>query len=114
MELKVLLENLERELASAEVRSDASRMSTLLSDDFEEVGTSGRRYFRQDVLDSVGHLNDALYELSDFSFLELARTSVLVKYKALLNGQPTRRSSIWICRDGAWQMCYHQSSSVAE
>ena len=108
------IEQLERELSSPHVRSDASRIRALLTDDFEEVGTSGKPHSRKDVLDTIGGSGDAAYDLSDFSFVRLSASSVLTKYTASKDGQPTRRASVWVFRDGSWRMCYHQSSLITD
>lgn len=107
------LEQFERELVSPCVRNDASRLDALLSEDFEEIGSSGRQYSKRDIVESVGQFGSTQYELSDFTFVELAKDCTLIKYLAIADGQQTCRSSIWILQDGTWRLRHHQSSVIA-
>jgi hypothetical protein len=48
-------------------------------------------------------------ELDDFAATEVAEDVVLVTFR--LGGErPSERSSIWIRRDGRWQVRFHQGT----
>lgn len=105
-----ILESLEREMVAPGTRNDRGRMGEILAEDFEEYGSSGQHFRKPDVLDSLDTSTD--YELSNFSFSDLARGVTLVKYNSLVSGQVSRRSSIWVQRGGQWQLLHHQATVV--
>ncbi len=45
-----LIKNLEVELLQPEVRKSKERLNELLADDFFEIGESGKKYSKQDIL----------------------------------------------------------------
>ncbi|WP_165787146.1 DUF4440 domain-containing protein [Pseudohalioglobus lutimaris] len=105
-----MLEALERDLVSPEIRNDRARMTELLADDFEEYGSSGRVFYKSDVLSAPDF--GAAYDLSDFTFTDLAEGVVLVKYKAVVSNQESLRSSIWVKASSSWQLLHHQATVV--
>ncbi len=112
MEQYELLQELELELVQPTTRRNVTRLSELIDDGFEEFGSSGKCYRKQDVLDSLPKENKVHYELSNFEFKTLSKDCVLVKYKSTSNYTVTLRSSIWIHNSGSWQMLHHQATVV--
>ena len=47
------IQSLELELASPETRRNLARLSERLANDFEEFGSSGKVFKKQDILDSL-------------------------------------------------------------
>ncbi|MDQ2076765.1 nuclear transport factor 2 family protein [Marinimicrobium sp. ABcell2] len=107
-ELSDLLIGYERELAAPEVMEDLARLETLVADDFEEVGSSGKHSVKSDLLRATGARPQ--YELSDFSVFLLEERTALVKYSASFSGKLSYRSSIWIKNGNQWQLRHHQST----
>ena len=112
MEEYELLQELELELAHPATRRNATRFSELINDGFEEFGSSGKCYRKQDVLDSLPRENKVYYKLSNFEFKTLSKDCILVKYKSTSNDTVALRSSIWINNSGNWQMLHHQATVV--
>jgi GNAT superfamily N-acetyltransferase len=108
------LQSLEIELASPDTRADVSRISELLAEDFAEFGSSGKIIRKSDILAGVGAGTFPTYELSDFTFRELAEDITLVKYRSFVSGRRALRSSIWVNNNGNWQLLHHQSTVVPE
>ena len=106
------IKSLELELVNPETRKNVARLSELISDDFEEFGSSGKAYRKQDVLNSLPLSEPVSYELSCFTFRELSNHCILVKYSSIVSGVHARRSSIWVKQEGQWKMLHHQSTVV--
>lgn len=96
-------------------RRDFERM---VSDDFREVGASGRRYSRDYVLDVLEERHasplEERYEVSDFGCTQLAPGLFLVTYQLDQSGRLSRRSTLWRWADGRWQALYHQGTLIVE
>ena len=97
-------------------RADFERMTV---DGFQEVGASGRRYSRTQVLDelerrhAVPHAD--IWETMDFQCLRLARDVYLLTYTLLQNRERrTRRSTIWRRTAEGWKIVYHQGTMVQD
>jgi len=108
---------LETSLHQKEIRNSREKVSTLIANDFLEYGKSGGVFHKQDIL--AGLEQEAIdFEItvSDFSAKKLAENVILVTYTASMLDEDTittvhtNRSSIWIMRDEAWQMIFHQGT----
>ena len=114
-----LLRQLEQSLLDPALRRDPDRVAALLADDFTEIGSSGRIFSRTDILDQLKHepTGDTL-SLHDFAAQEIAPGIALVTYRTVRSdaaGTPIRqalRSSLWIHREGLWQMRFHQGTPL--
>ena len=110
-DLVELLLALEVALASANpVLGDGRPLAALLADDFAEFGGSGRHW----TVDAMrAALSDAppldAVELLDFTVSLLAPDVALATYR-LGPPRPSNRSSVWVCRDGQWQVRFHQGT----
>ncbi|WP_310831468.1 nuclear transport factor 2 family protein [Paenibacillus pedocola] len=102
---------LEEKLLSAEVRSCPEELSELLADDFFEFGSSGRVWYKQDLMGEDG-AGEVRMILSGFELHLLSETAALTTYRILNEetGGATLRSSIWKQQDGRWQMFFHQGT----
>jgi len=90
----------------------------MVVDDFWEVGASGSRYSRADVLEalekrhSVPH--EDVWETSDFRCRRLAHDVYLLTYTLLQHKtRLTRRSTIWQRTTAGWKIVYHQGTIAA-
>jgi hypothetical protein len=107
-----LLQSLEQELVDPLTRKNSDRLHELISDDFEEFGSSGRSYRKSEVITLLANEETVNYKLGNFSFKTLSNDCILVKYKSQLNNVTALRSSIWIKSKGNWQMLHHQATDV--
>lgn len=97
-------------------RADFENMTT---PDFWEVGASGRRYSRGDVLAELErrqHVQTVdVWEASGFHCRELARDVFLLTYTLLQhNERKTRRSTIWQRTQDGWKIVFHQGTIVQD
>lgn len=111
---------LEKSLHSFEVRSNADKISNLLSPIFYEFGSSGKIWSRQDILDRLPQ-EDSLtkVEATDFKATLLSEDVVLLTYKSNrisldLSSVSFLRSSIWQKNSNTqslqWKMVFHQGT----
>lgn len=117
-ELLSLIKRLERDLLQTGVRRSVRRLDELLADDFIEIGESGTRYTKAEILRALPSLPEARYVMHDFQVNQLSRGTVLVTYlvekELIATGRRTRsmRSSLWQKRAEYWQMTFHQGTPL--
>jgi len=96
-------------------RADHLVMTT---EDFWEVGASGRRYSREHVLDVLDERqrdpSPDPWETSDFHCRQLADAVYLLTYTLRQCERVTRRATIWQRDPGGWKIVYHQGTVVAD
>lgn len=113
------LRRLEVELHSLETRRDRKRMDTLLHPEFVELGRSGRRYLREEVLAefrgdaALPAIHSHHYELTALSkdVALLTYVSAHVGTDGSLHGH-TLRTSIWVWTEAAWRLRFHQGTPI--
>ena len=97
-------------------QADLEKMTT---EDFWEIGASGRRYSRAFVLDVLEQRRAAQnideWETSDFYCRRLAPDLYLLTYTLLQNKERlTRRSTIWQSTSDGWKIVFHQGTIVQD
>ena len=108
---------LEEALLDPAVRHSRERLTDLLADDFLEFGVSGRVHRKADVLEAAIRLPDVETPLGDFALERVASDVVLVTYRSvtrMTDGSALNalRSSVWVERDGSWQLRFHQGTAA--
>jgi hypothetical protein len=83
---------------------------------FWEIGASGRRYSREDILEIVEKRYESAaedaWETRDFYCLEIAPDNYLLTYTLSQGKRVTRRSTIWRRTVHDWKILYHQGTLV--
>ena len=122
------LANILEELKSREpifhhlkVGATSSEIENMMAPGFWEVGASGNRYEREDILDTVVlrykdelFAKNDIWETKDFECREIASDNYLLTYM-LIQGkekQITRRATIWQRIGNEWKIYYHQGTLV--
>jgi hypothetical protein len=118
MDVKQTLQGLEQRLLTNATRHDAREVSSLLADEFREFGSSGRTFSKIEIIDLLQSESSVCFSLKDFEAYPVSEQTVLVTFRAVkeIEGLPpteSLRSSLWIHRDGRWQMLFHQGTKVA-
>lgn len=111
---------LERKLLDPELRRNPEKLAHLLADDFIEFGSSGHSLDKKRILFLLRKQTPADLAIEEFRVIEIAPSSALVTYRA--STESTRvsaaryslRSSLWMQRNGSWQMVFHQGTIVPE
>ena len=91
----------------------------LIADDFTEFGSNGRIYNKSDALAMIRLHAPRVFAMEDFSVRELGPQVALVTYRLQSEapdggpGRHSARSSIWVRRDGKWQVTFHQVTMLS-
>ena len=108
-ELRDELLRLEAALASRDPAGVEGALMSLIADDFFEFGQSGRVWTAESIREVMEVPPSEPAVIERFEVAELADGVVLVTY--VMPGEPAvNRSSIWIRREGRWQMRFHQGT----
>lgn len=113
------LRKLEERLLQPELRRNRTAVSALLADEFVEYGSSGRVFDKQQVLDLLQSEEPYPVLMTNFRVQILSPAIALVLYRSvrpessLQSGATFLRSSLWVHRDGRWQMIFHQGTRMA-
>lgn len=111
-----ILFELEKQLHSSEVRSDPSRIASLLSPDFYEFGSSGKVWTREAILKNLpAEDGKTKIESRDYKASSLSEDVILVTYISVrvtegMDSQEFLRSSIWRNHSGNWKMEFYQGT----
>jgi hypothetical protein len=101
-----------------ELGTSRSHFEAMTTDDFWEVGASGRAYSREYILDVLDHRyqsTDAdLWETSDFYCRGVGLDVYLLTYTLRQGERVTRRSTMSKHTTGQWKVLYHQGTGVAD
>jgi hypothetical protein len=106
------LRELEERLLQTEVRKSPEELDQLLADDFVEIGSSGRLFNKQQIIEGLINETPVHRTLLDFKIKLLAPDVALVTYR-VHNHEEQRyslRSSIWKRNEDRWQMVFHQGT----
>jgi hypothetical protein len=115
-ELSARLRACEEALLDPAVRRDSARVAALLAEDFEEFGSSGRIWTRQQILELLATETSQPPTLEDFKCHRIADNVVLVTYRTVRtdprSGQSfgVLRSSLWTQESGQWRVRFHQGT----
>ena len=101
---------LELRLLRPDVRRDRAAVSALLHRDFVEVGASGRRWHRDEVIDHLVESPGTAVGVRDINAQVIAKGVVLLTYTATTDGRTTHRSSLWVSAGPQWSVIYHQGT----
>ena len=105
----------ETALLSSEIRGDRDAAARLLHPDFTEIGRSGRRWTRAEILDALADEPARQAPVvDDWRFVDVAPGTVLVTYRLRSETTISRHSSLWVVSDGIPRMLFHQGTLVPE
>lgn len=108
------LSAIEHRLWKRDSRFDPDQMDALFADDFFEIGRSGRRYSRSEMLFPATAAEDIPASLHAMQILPLDENLAQVLYQSELRYddgiQWAWRSSLWDRSSGQWQLRFHQGT----
>jgi hypothetical protein len=106
--------SLEEKIIDPETSKTPSILEGIISDDFLEFGSSGRKFTKQTVIAALSMPSNAKIEISDLKIKYLADNVVIATYIATKISDDGKslslRSSIWIFKDSRWQIVFHQGT----
>ena len=103
---------LERELLSPAVRADPARLAQLLHPSFLEIGASGRRWTREEMIAALVASPDADVDVDELLAEHVAPEVVLVTSRTRRGDAAARRSSLWVRVGGRWLVRFHQGTPI--
>lgn len=102
---------LERSLLLDEVRADPPSVAALLHPEWEEIGASGRRWSRDELLAEVAPLPTPV-ELELLATHRITDDAQLIVWRSV--GESTAlRSSLWVRSGATWRQRFHQGTREA-
>jgi len=106
---------LEKKLLEYSTRQNSKELDLLLSDDFYEIGTSGRTYTKSVIIDRLPKESRSNVIAEDFKTLELSPDVIQLRFKTVRKNEDgsssaSLRSSIWRLNNNQWQMIFHQGT----
>ncbi|MEM7501748.1 MAG: DUF4440 domain-containing protein [Pseudomonadota bacterium] len=118
--LLTVLRPLEMSLHRQDADVDLEALVRLLHADFEEVGRSGRHYFREDIVEELQNSRTPRRVVSaDYRAQSLGDSVALLLYRSAHVDEQGRlhrhslRSSLWLCTADGWQLRFHQGTPAA-
>ena len=108
--------SLEFALLDPAVRHDRVRVDSLLAQDFQEFGASGKIWPRAKILDLLESEPSRTIAAHDLAFHYVVDGVALVTYRAISidpqTNEPstTLRSSLWVRVNGQWKVRFHQGT----
>jgi hypothetical protein len=109
------LQELELGLLRPSVRK-SQQVGELLAEGFLEFGSSGRTFTKEQIIAALQAEGTTHCTAAEFRVQLLAPNVALVTYHAHRHTEPpvyTLRSSVWVHRQGRWQMLFHQGTSTS-
>ncbi|NAZ14922.1 nuclear transport factor 2 family protein [Glutamicibacter soli] len=100
-------------LLSSEVRNDSQLTESYLAPDFAEIGRSGRRWVRKDLVAALqSEPAGILPQTSEWLFNPVGPGLVLVTYRIQNHATASRHSSLWELQGPVLR--YHQGTPVVK
>jgi len=105
----------EESLLSSDVRHDRDRLLELLGPDFYEIGQSGRRWNRDEIVADSASSGDSAstIDISQREATILGPHAVLLSYLLKFDRRTSRRTSVWLLNGKTLQCVFHQGTPVA-
>jgi len=112
-----LLVDLERGLHRKSIRRSKEKLNECLHDDFEEIGSSGKIYNKDQIIEELLNETPFTINASDFELKMFSEDIAQLKYKTQNTASnnlthTTLRSSIWKNEGSKWKMVFHQGTVV--
>src|SRR5947209_14189721 len=112
------LRELEIKVMTAAGQRRAADISELVADNFFEIGRSGTTYTKAEVLAAIEVAPLRKFTLEDFKVVASGEDWALVSYRAdertaSYASTAALRSTLWVERNGKWQIVFHQGTPVA-
>lgn len=98
-------------------------LENMTTTSFWEIGASGRRYSREDVIKTlleryqqqpIDEWETEQWELTNFCCQKIADHNYLLTYTLIQGTRATRRATIWRRENGYWKIAYHQGTIIED
>ena len=106
--LSMVIYGLEYALANGGIKNPTS----IIADDFMEFGSSGKIFYKKDVVETVLKRSHNNMKISDFKIKLIEENTALATYRGIKKESETLRSSIWKFKGGSWHIIFHQGTKI--
>lgn len=116
-DLEAKLLRYEKDFFDAKFCGNINNLESRLSECFYEIGSSGKKITREDVIQELSKLSENReIEITQFEVDILDANTVLVRYKANFKdrGKISWRLSIWKKQERDWVLFFHQGTECNE
>jgi hypothetical protein len=113
------IRELEQQLLAPETRRSKSALGAMLADEFIEFASDGSAYTKSQVIAALQREGSYTRSLTNFHLAPLTENIALATYRAGRRNEASGetveslRSSVWVQRNGRWQLVFHQGTNVA-
>ncbi|HZD49036.1 MAG TPA: nuclear transport factor 2 family protein [Silvibacterium sp.] len=122
MDIAETLRRCEEKLFESSVRKNAEIVASMLADEFQEFGSSGQVYSKDQIIAELQSESPRSITMQGFRAQLLSNEIALVTYRSrriehdgAAAESPTAeflRSSIWVLRDNQWKVLFHQGTKA--
>jgi hypothetical protein len=112
-QLQEHLHSLEERLLHPDRATDRNELASLLAPDFKEFCTSGRIFNLNQLAHALMTTSPRPATMSHFYVNPLGEDAALATYHIVTANSTSHHSSIWVKRNGKWQMLFHQGTIAA-
>ena len=119
MKLRDILITKENQLLLPQTRHSTTKLKESLSEDFIEIGASGKKFGLKEVLENLPQEEDWSAKISDIEFRRISETVAQLFYNCVIyhdtsdKGSYSIRSSIWKHESDTWKMIFHQGTKIS-
>jgi len=105
----------EKKLFSADQKHDMDTIASIVADDFVDIGRDGGMIGKQALLKEIPNINMVSFAQKNWDFDSMGPYAYSISYDSdavvMREGKETHSrnhlNSVWIYRDGRWQMLLH-------
>ena len=111
---KTILE-MEKSLFKYEYMSNKEYLNNILDDRYEELGKSGKKYNKHDVISKLNNYkSDRNIVIYNYTCKEISKDIWIIHYITLSNSTKFYRTSIWKKDINSIKIVFHQASEYKE
>ena len=105
----------EKSLFKWRYMSDVVYLDRIIDDNFVEIGKSGKKLIKKDVIEELSNLgHDRLIDIYNFECIKLNDNVWLAHYITLSEEKKIYRTSIWKNVNGNLKILFHQASEFKD
>ena len=105
----------EKSLFKWRYMSDVVYLDRIIDDNFVEIGKSGKKLIKKDVIEELSNLgHDRIIDIYNFECIKLNDNVWLAHYITLSEEKKIYRTSIWKNANGNLKILFHQASEFKD
>ena len=119
MKLIDILIKKENQLLLPEIRHSTTKLKELLSENFIEIGSSGKKFRLKEVLENLSKEKDWSAKISNIEFRMINEDVAQLFYNCVIyhnlddKGSYSIRNLNWTNESDTWKMIFHQGTKIS-